>query len=130
LEHEEYFIAKEPPIQAVRGVLKKGEVIEFSYDNKIRYIFVIHPHWEGKLHGLDLKYLPRRWLLRVMNAPPEWTERELYDKWAKHDEIKKYEAYRTFNLTKIQMLRQIAYDSSLKPGEIFQPDTQDPSEHE
>jgi len=115
-QHEPFFSDKEEKTEI--GSFKKGNVIRFDYDGKIRHVFVVHPMWEGLVHGLDLKKIRRREFLIVANAPEDLSEHQLYEGFIKgRHQVKDADAYRCYSPKKMTGLRTIVYDSSLQPGE-------------
>ncbi len=114
-EHKPFFSKQSQYTR--RAGLEKGQVIRFMYKGKERHLFVVHPLWEGFVHGLDLKQLPRRELLMVINAPDEITSHQLYEQYVKKREVKDRDAYRCYHPHKMGGLKLIDYDSGLAPGE-------------
>ena len=110
------------------GGFKKGAIIRFEYDKKIRLVFVVHPMWEGKVHGLDLTQIHRKHLLIVANAPSDLTEFQLYEQFVNgKKEVKESDAYRCYIPSKITGLRTIVYDSSLQGTEKNEPLIEEPT---
>lgn len=119
-QHMPFFSDKEE--KSGIGGFKKGNVIRFDYDGKVRHVFVVHPMWEEKVHGLDLKQIRRREFLIVANAPVDLTEHQLYEKFIKaRSQVRNADAYRCYIPKKMTGIRTIVYDSSLQPGEKGEP---------
>ena len=97
--------------------LEKGQVIRFMYNGRERNVFVVHPKWKGKLHGLDLKFLPRRPFLTIINTPSKWTEEKLYEMRINKPIIQKWEVFRTYDVNKISNLKLVVYNNLLQPDE-------------
>lgn len=115
-QHRPFFSDKEEKTEI--GSFKKGNVIRFDYDGKIRHVFVVHPMWKGKVHGLDLKKIRRREFLIVANAPSDISEHQLYEQFIMaRSQVKDADAYRCYSPKKMTGIRTIVYDSSLQPGE-------------
>lgn len=124
-EHTPFLSKREE--KAEIGGFEKGAIIRFEYDKKIRHVFVVHPMWEGKVHGLDLKQIHRKHLLIVANAPSDLTEYQLYDKFISgNKEVKESDAYRCYIPKKMTGIRTIVYDSSLQGTEKGEPLIEEP----
>ena len=122
-QHREFFGDITPlSITAV----KKGQVIRFNYLGKERNVFVVAGNWEGKLHGMDLAGVPRRDFLRIVNALPTLSEKQLYEQEINKRKVREFNAYRTYDRVKIANLRTILYDSLLQPTEEGEQDLDDP----
>jgi hypothetical protein len=63
-------------------IFKPGQIIKFSYQHSARdkesgpkdkEVFVLHPNWMGKVHGIDLKRLTKaeREVLAAIIEPPD-----------------------------------------------------------
>lgn len=63
-------------------IFKPGQIIKFSYQHPVRdkesgpkdkEVFVLHPNWMGKVHGIDLKRLTKaeREVLAAIIEPPD-----------------------------------------------------------
>ena len=113
-QHRE-FLGDASPLQA--NELDKGQVARFLYNGKERTVFIVAGYWKGKVHGLDLKFLPRRPFLTIVNAPQEWSEQKLYDMRINTPMVKPYDSYRTYDRGKIGSLRTLLYNSSLQEDE-------------
>lgn len=92
--------------------LTLGDVIAFVYSAKPRFVMVVHPNWEGKLHGLDLKNISRDVLLQsiVPRLDTVVDPKIFYDTVYKKDVLYSLDAYRTYNLDKIQTIMKYDYD--------------------
>ena len=122
-QHREFFGDLTPlSITAV----KKGQVIRFNYLGKERNVFVVAGNWEGKLHGMDLASVPRTDFLRIVNALPTLSEKQLYEQEINKRKVLEFNAYRTYDRVKIANLRTILYDSLLQPAEEGEQDLDDP----
>jgi hypothetical protein len=124
-QHHEFF-GDVTPIQS--NELEKGMVTRFLYKGKERVIFIIAGTWKGKVHGLDLKHIPRRPFLTVVNAPEVWSEQKLYDMRINTPMVKPFDAYRTFDRGKIGSLKKVFYDSSLQPTETGEQELEQPDQ--
>lgn len=122
-QHHEFF-GDITPLQP--NNLEKGLVTRFLYNGKERTVFIIAGEWKGKVHGLDLKHIPRRPFLSVINTPEEWSEQKLYDMRINKPMVKPFDAYRTYDRGKIGSLRKIFYDSSLQPTEKGEQEIEQP----
>ena len=122
-QHREFFGDLTPlSITAV----EKGQVIRFNYLGKERNVFVVAGNWEGKLHGMDLAGVPRTAFLRIVNALPTLSEKQLYEQEINKRKVLEFNAYRTYDRVKIANLRTILYDSLLQPAEEGEQDLDDP----
>lgn len=106
--------------------VKKGQVIRFNYLGKERNVFVVAGNWEGKLHGMDLAGVPRTAFLRIVNALPTLSEKQLYEQEINKRKVREFNAYRTYDRVKIANLRTLPYDSLLQPTEEGEQDLDDP----
>ena len=57
---------------AVKEDVKPGHIIRFSYSGENvsdpkPMVLVLHPNWQGKLHGINIDYVPERVLQRLWN---------------------------------------------------------------
>ncbi len=120
------FISKEE-VKAEVGGIKKRQIIRFTYDGKIRNVFVVHPMWEGLVHGLDLKRIKRKEFLTVVNSPLDLTEHQLYEHHIKNSpRVQEADAYRCYNPAKMNGLRTVVYDSTLQGTEKAEPGIKEP----
>jgi len=115
-EHQPYILGARSIGLAEYGELDKGMVVRFSYNGEVRYVFVIHPNWDGLLHGLDLKYVPRTYLLQIANAPEDWDPSKLYEEFLQRVDFKRLDSYRTYSLGKMRNVSVVAYDARLEGG--------------
>ena len=122
-QHREFFGDLTP--MSITAV-KKGQVIRFNYLGKERNVFVVAGNWEGKLHGMDLAGVPRRDFLRIVNALPTLSEKQLYEQEINKRKVREFNAYRTYDRVKIANLRTILYDSLLQPDETGEEGIDDP----
>lgn len=113
-QHREFFGDITP--MSITAV-KKGQVVRFNYLGKERNVFVVAGNWEGKLHGMDLAGVPRLAFLRIVNALPTLSEKQLYEQEINQVRILELNAYRTYSRVKITNLKTIMYDSFLQPDE-------------
>lgn len=111
-----------------RSRIEKGQVVRFIYNGIERTIFVVAANWENKLHGLDLKHVPRKIFLRAVNAPSTLSEQQLYDKVLDKPRFHDLQAYRTFDRAKINSLRNVFYNSILQPDEKQEQGIEEPEQ--
>ena len=121
--HREFFIEEKP---IVLNEIAKQKVIRFVYKGKERFVLVVHPNWENKLHALDLKMLPRRPLLQVINAPSALSEIQLYDLYVRRNEVMEWDAYRTYERGLLTGLHEVTYNAMLQPTEKGEEDIEQP----
>lgn len=105
---------------------KKGQVVRFNYLGKVRNVFVVAGNWEGKLHGMDLAGVPRHAFLKIVNARPSLSEKQLYEQEINKPRVLELNAYRTYDRVKIANLKSILYDSTLQPDEQGEQGIEDP----
>ena len=91
--------------------VRKGDIINFLYDNKDRWVLVLQPNWKGKMHALTIDALTRNLLVRISSqaftqSPPVFYKTYL----SQNKIIKDAESYRTFEVRKIQSLKRVLYD--------------------
>lgn len=113
-QHREFF-GEVTPISITAA--KKGQVVRFNYNGKVRNVFVVAGNWEGKLHGMDLAGVPRLAFLRIVNALPTLTEKQLYEQEINKPRVSELNAYRTYDRVKIANLKTVLYNSFLQPDE-------------
>lgn len=122
LEHRKFFVYEEDSADTT-GDYKKGDIIVFTYDGVRKWVYVIADRWSKRpgqkelLHGLDLKYIPRAWLIRIMSSPEDWSSKQLYDRWLRQPVVRRYDAYRSFNPDKMSDIRRVGYDARPQEGE-------------
>ena len=116
LEHEPFLDDNSTKREFVVG-LEKGDIIQFQYKGEKRIVFVMNPDWDGKLHAICLKYIPRREFLMVVNADPSLNETQLYEHYSGLRPLQRLDAYRTYKLADIKALYSIDYNSVLQDGE-------------
>ena len=122
-EHREFFGDLAPTsITAI----EKGQVVRFTYQGTVRNVFVVAGNWEGKLHGMDLAGVPRSAFLKIVNAVPTLSEKQLYEQEINKARVLELSAYRTYDRSKVANLRTILYDSSLQEDEQGIQDIEDP----
>lgn len=124
-EHRPYLGDTDP---LLLGNIEKGQVIRFVYHGELRWVFVADANWKNKLHGLDLKHIPRRAFLQVVNAPLELNPRELYDKKIRKTPIPQYESYRTYNRIEMSAIHSVIYNSTLQPAEHDEQGIEEPEQ--
>ena len=93
-----------------RVTVERGNVISFRYKDEDRWVFVVHPDWEDKLHGLDLNYIPRTDLIPLFEAPSDMDNHEFYNIYVDTDLIKGADGYRTYHLNKMTFVRVHRYE--------------------
>ena len=96
--------------------IKKGEVVHFQYQNEDRFVFVVDPLWDGKLHGLDLSHISRNDLLPLLQKAPKLSSKQLYESDLSTARFKKMEGYRTYLKEKMGPVRIVLYQSDVKAG--------------
>ena len=94
------------------------DILLFTYNGEQKYVYVVHPRWENKLHGVDITFIPRKYFVRVANAPIAFlTEHQLYERYINVYWIKSLDAYRTYDRSKISGVFLLNYDRSIQPDE-------------
>jgi hypothetical protein len=114
-EHKPHFGAAK---YVKRSEISSGDVVSFMYDGEQRWVMVLDPDFEGKLHGLTLGTLPRRTLIDKI-IDPMYDHGEPYDLYYKalYKTVAKWDTYRTYNIPKIGQMRRMAY--YVKPKPVF-----------
>jgi hypothetical protein len=124
-QHEPYL--GEPDHEAPEvDVVKIGSVVKFRYADKLRTVYVTNPNYENKLHGIDMKLVPRLDLLKVANAPSALTPSQLYEQFIKKHIYQTWDAYRTYDLPRIKSVGIHVYNTALQPGEESTPEVEEP----
>jgi hypothetical protein len=91
--------------------IRKGDIINFSYDGKDRWVLVLQPNWKSRMHALTLEALSHSMLTRISGlmfgqSPPVFYKTYL----AQNKAVKDTNAYRMFEVRKIQSVKRILYD--------------------
>ena len=92
--------------------LKTGDIIQFIYNGEKKTVMVLNPFWERKLHALDLNFIPRMFFLPILRESRSLTikPKAFYEiKLRKDVRLKHFEAYRTFNVDKMGLVRKVDY---------------------
>lgn len=111
--HQSYF-GRSVAVNTMDEV-KNGDVIQFQYGGKSRWVYVLNPNWEGKVHCLALEHVPRRVLLGEVVSFTDMTlngglgPKEFYDKNIGTRPVKEFDAYRTFIIEKMQKIQKVEY---------------------
>jgi len=111
--HRSYF-GRTVPVNSMSEV-KEGDVISFVYDGKQRWVYVLNPDWLKKVHCLALEKIPRRVLLGEVVSFTDVKlgggegPKQFYDKNVGTKPVTSYDAYRTFNIEKMQKIEKIDY---------------------
>jgi hypothetical protein len=124
LQHKQFFLKESAELSPTK--LRRGQVIHLTYEGKERWMLVLHPNWENKLHAIDLQHFPRRALLRILQNPMFYTipPHQFYKVFLDQNWIKEYGAYRTYDLTKIGGIREVVYNFQTQPDERAEPSTE------
>ena len=114
-QHRNFFGSSEPT--RITDV-KIGDFITFVYNGEPRWVYVLNPKWEQKLHALDMRHIPRRDLLYVANQIKDsMNPSTIYETFVKKPQVKSRHAYRTYNLSKISNVTRFVYITFLGPGD-------------
>lgn len=125
--HKQFFLDIADPIGS--DYLRKGQIVTLMYKGEQRWVLVVDPNWEQKVHVLDMKYLPRRAVLRLLNeAPPSLTPRQFYELFVNKAWVKEFRAYRTYDRAQISDVREITYNLTLVGPEKDEPDIEEPNQ--
>lgn len=97
--------------------INSGDVIAFKYKNEMRWVFVLDPNFDGKLHGLTLGLTPRSLLINeVVDAMFDLTQPyDLYYEDIYHI-ARDWDSYRTYFASEIKNPRRMAYYITPKPA--------------
>jgi len=106
----------------------RGQVITFTYKDVERWVFVVHPEWEGKIHGLDMRYIPRRDLLPLFDVTQALAPEQFYKTYVDKPWVKRWDAYRTYDRTKISNVKVVVYNTAREPDELSEPRMDDTPE--
>ena len=96
----------------------RGQVAIFTYKDEERWVFITHPDWHGKVHGLDMKHIPRRVLLPLFDVTQALPPEQFYKDYVNKPWVKKWDAYRTYTRNKIGSVRLAVYDTHRAPDEM------------
>jgi hypothetical protein len=92
------------PLPVSSDMIAFGDIIRFSYDGKIRQVFVLHPNFKEKMHVLDLQLVPPTVAVRQL-IPVVKHDQDPYSFYHNHAEIKdfvkEWDCYRTFFANKV-----------------------------
>jgi len=89
--------------------LGRGQVVSFKYKTKDRWVFVVDPDWNKLLHGLDLNFVPKPLLETLLDAPTDLIEEEFYRRYVSTLQMRKLDAYRTYDPKKVINLKVYSY---------------------
>lgn len=84
------------------GDIERNATISFDYDGILRFVYVLHPNMHGYLHGMDLRYLPRDYLMPMEPVAQKLDAQAMYLHHLKTEEIEQFDAYRTYKIEKIE----------------------------
>jgi hypothetical protein len=109
-----YFVAR--PEIAVGDVVTFRYKGEYSPENLLRWVFVLDPEYEGKLHGLTLGLTPRDTIIHeVVDAMYETpVPADLYDR-AIYKVAKHLDSYRTYFIDQMTAVRRMPYFITERP---------------
>lgn len=114
---------------ARKTTVKIGDILVFMYENERRYVFVVTPLFLGKLHGLDMRRVPRKQFMYVANLSfNRLTSKSFYRTYISRHWMAEFEAYRTYDWKKIVNPRYIDYDRNVQPDEKGTAKIPDPAE--
>lgn len=106
-EHKLYF-GKETVVPLSKVV--KDTILKINYNDDWKFVYVLNPRWEDKLHGIDLRLIERDNLMNVVKFIHILTEKSLYQKHIKHQPENGYYAYRTYWIREIGKVYSIDYE--------------------
>jgi hypothetical protein len=98
--------------------LAPGDVISFKYKGEMRWVFVLDPEYQGKLHGLTLGLTPRQALIDTVIDPmfDHTSPISLYGQ-AIFKVASRWDSYRTFIISEMGTIRRMGY--YVKPKPVF-----------
>lgn len=117
-----------------RGLLRKGrfitkdsmdtgDVVEFIYETERKYMFVLSPEFEGKVHGVDLNHVTINDFMDIINEyitlgtvamqfdPERVNPEALYE--GIKPIVSRTRSYRTYLVDKITRTRAIKYEAMI-----------------
>ena len=128
------------PTGSAKGVrLQPGHIVRFTYRGekvsiKRPMVLVLHPKWQGQMHGLNLDYIPQRVLLQLWELTKETLQGKIQKliklrlpllkpdignpKSFYYSKLRRFlkgklggtsSCYRTYNIDKVSALRIIDY---------------------
>jgi len=115
-EHLPNFLDED--LESYRSDFVRGMVIAFTYKDKTRWVFIVHPEWEGKVHGLDIQHVPRRDLLPLFDVTGALAPEQFYKTYVDKPWLKRWNAYRTYDRDKMSNVKIISYNTSREPDEL------------
>jgi hypothetical protein len=96
--------------------VEPGDVITFEYKDKQRWVFVLDPDYEKKLHGLTLELTPRNVLENKIIDSMYDTDKPLilYERRV-YQVAKDFDSYRTYFIKDMKLVRRMPYYLKEKP---------------
>lgn len=111
--HNPYF-GRRIPVASMTEV-NEGDVLSFVYDGKQRWVFVLNPNYENKMHCLALEKMPRRVLLGEVVSFNDVKlnggegPKAFYEKTVGNKPVNSFDAYRTFIIEKMSKMEKVEY---------------------
>jgi hypothetical protein len=91
--------------------VRRGDIVQFTYNGEIKTVLVVDPKWEGKLHGLSLNAVPRKLFVPLIDEAAKATSaKNFYYSKLKPNPIGPKHAYRTYDLKKMTNLKIVDYE--------------------
>ena len=115
-EHQSHILSEK--LEAHSTEFLRGQVVIFTYKDEERWVFITHPAWHGKVHGLDMKHIPRRVLLPLFDVTLALPPEQFYKDYVNKAWVKKWDAYRTYDKNKISNAKLAVYDTKRAPDEM------------
>ena len=114
-EHRPHLLSEE--LEVHRRVFVRGQVVIFNYKEKERWVFIVHPEWNGKVHGLDMQHIPRKVLLPLFDVESALPPEQFYKTYVNKPWVKKWDAYRTYDRNKLSNVKVVIYNTHREPDE-------------
>lgn len=106
-----------------------GDILVFFYEDELKYVFVVTPLYQNKLHGLDLRRVPRKEFMYVANLTfSRLTPQKFYREYISRPWMKQWNAYRSYDWEKISNPKFLDYDRNVQPDEKDTSHIPDPAE--
>ena len=118
-EHQRHILGEE--VKPYQTNIARGQVVGFNYGDKERWVFIVHPEWHGKIHGLDIQHIPRRDLLPLFDVPQSIPPEQFYKTYIDKPWVKRWDCYRTYERDAVSNVSIIIYDTDRDPDEKDEP---------
>lgn len=91
--------------------IEKGDLVSFFYKGNEKFVLVLNPDHENKLHGLSIEKIPRNQLVPLFNRTFKYEPMVLYNNWLRNQVyVEKGHSYRIYLRREISSVRFIMYN--------------------